>query len=51
VSQESEEENLHPEPVKPMQRIGLMKGQFAVPDDFDTMMEEEMIRMFEGEEE
>jgi prevent-host-death family protein len=31
-------------------RLGFMKGQFTVPDDFDTMMQEEIIKMFEGEE-
>jgi len=31
-------------------RIGFMKGQFSVPDDFDTMFAEEIQRMFEGEE-
>ncbi len=30
--------------------IGFMKGQFTVPDDFDTMGQEEIIRLFEGEE-
>ena len=32
---------------KPMQRIGFMKGQFDVPDDFDTMFAEEIREMFE----
>ncbi len=31
--------------------FGFMKGQFTVPDDFDTMGQEEIIRLFEGEEE
>jgi prevent-host-death family protein len=26
--------------------IGSMKGQFEIPDDFDTMMQEEIERMF-----
>ena len=30
-------------------RIGFLKGQISVPDDFDTMGQEEIIRMFEGE--
>jgi prevent-host-death family protein len=30
-------------------RIGFLKGQFTVPDDFDTMGQDEIIRMFEGE--
>jgi prevent-host-death family protein len=33
---------------KPPQRIGFMKGQIAVPDDFDTMFAEEIADMFEG---
>jgi prevent-host-death family protein len=32
-------------------RIGFMKGEFTVPDDFDTMHQEEIERMFYGEEE
>jgi antitoxin (DNA-binding transcriptional repressor) of toxin-antitoxin stability system len=32
---------------KPIQRIGFMKGQFEVPDDFDTMFAEEIRSMFE----
>ncbi len=31
-------------------RIGFLKGQIHIPDDFDTMFQDEMIRMFEGEE-
>jgi prevent-host-death family protein len=31
-------------------RLGFMKGQFTVPDDFDTMFQEEIIKMFEGEQ-
>lgn len=34
---------------KPPQRIGFMKGQFSVPDDFDTMDAEAIRRLFEGE--
>jgi prevent-host-death family protein len=29
-------------------RIGFMEGQFTVPDDFDTFMQDEIIAMFEG---
>lgn len=29
-------------------RIGFMDGQFTVPDDFDAMMQDEIIAMFEG---
>lgn len=37
-------------PAKPVQRIGFMKGQIEVPDDFDTMGEAEIQSMFEGAE-
>jgi len=36
---------------KPVQRLGFLKGQFTIPDDFDTMGQEEIIRMFEGDPE
>jgi prevent-host-death family protein len=36
-----------PEP-RPMRRTGFMAGQIKVPDDFDTMMQDEIIAMFEG---
>ena len=29
-------------------RLGFMQGQFKVPDDFDTMFEDEIQAMFEG---
>lgn len=29
-------------------RIGFLAGQITVPDDFDTMFQDEIIRMFEG---
>ncbi len=32
---------------KPIQRIGFMKGQFEVPDNFDAMFAEEIRAMFE----
>ncbi|MCL2722157.1 MAG: hypothetical protein FWD47_12580 [Treponema sp.] len=32
------------------QRIGFLEGQFEIPDDFDTMGQEEIIKMFEGSE-
>lgn len=38
------------EPPRKPQRIGAMKGRFTVPDDFDTMMQDEIIAMFEGTE-
>ncbi len=31
-------------------RLGFLKGQIKVPDDFDTMHQEEIIRLFEGDE-
>jgi prevent-host-death family protein len=36
--------------VKPLQRLGFMKGQIEVPDDFDEMFREEIEQMFYGEE-
>jgi prevent-host-death family protein len=32
----------------PKRRLGFLKGQFKVPDDFDTMMREEIEEMFYG---
>jgi prevent-host-death family protein len=37
-------------PTQPMRRLGFMKGQIKVPDDFDTMMQKEIEEMFYGEE-
>ncbi len=31
-------------------RLGLMRGQFTIPDDFDTMDQEEIEKLFYGEE-
>jgi prevent-host-death family protein len=31
-------------------RLGFMRGQFTVPDDFDTMDQEEIEKLFYGEE-
>lgn len=42
-------EAIDPAPPKPKRRLGFMKGQILVPDDFDRMGEEEIARMFEGE--
>jgi prevent-host-death family protein len=33
---------------KKQRRIGFMKGQFTVPDNFDTMMQKEIEEMFYG---
>jgi len=38
-------------PAKKPRRIGFMKGRISVPDDFDTMGQEEIERMFYGEDE
>jgi len=35
---------------KKIQRLDFMKGQFSVPDDFDTMMSTEIEQMFYGDE-
>ena len=35
---------------KKRQRVGFLKGQFMVPDDFDRMGETEIVNMFEGME-
>lgn len=31
-------------------RLGFMKGQMRVPEDFDTMCQDEIAKMFYGEE-
>ena len=31
-------------------RIGFMRGEFTVPDDFDTMYQEEIEKLFYGDE-
>jgi prevent-host-death family protein len=37
-------------PPKPAPNpIGFMKGRLQVPDDFDRMFEDEIVKMFEGE--
>jgi prevent-host-death family protein len=36
-------------PEEPVSRIGFLKGQFNVPDDFDTMLEAEIEEMFYGD--
>ncbi len=37
-------------PTKGRRPIGLCKGQFTVPDNFDDPLPDEIIRLFEGEE-
>lgn len=40
-----------PEPKKKEPRkLGFLNGKFNVPDDFDTMFQDEIIAMFEGRE-
>ncbi|HEY3927924.1 MAG TPA: type II toxin-antitoxin system prevent-host-death family antitoxin [Candidatus Koribacter sp.] len=36
---------------KKVKRLNALPGVFSVPDDFDTMYQEEIERMFYGEEE
>lgn len=36
--------------IKRKSRLGFMKGQYTVPDDFDTMFADEIEKMFYGEE-
>lgn len=40
---------LEAEPAPRPRRIGFMEGQIKVPDDFDTMCQEEIERLFYGE--
>jgi prevent-host-death family protein len=35
-------------PVQRKRRLGFMKGQIKVPDDFDRMFEDEIAEMFNG---
>lgn len=35
-------------PAAPVRRLGSMRGQFTIPDDFITMHAEEIQAMFEG---
>ncbi len=37
------------EPADGSRRLDFLKGEFKVPDDFDTMFQDEIIAMFEGE--
>jgi prevent-host-death family protein len=38
------------EAKKGKRRVGFLDGKFSVPDDFDTMFEDEIIAVFEGRE-
>ncbi|CAN7623898.1 type II toxin-antitoxin system prevent-host-death family antitoxin [Phenylobacterium sp. LjRoot219] len=35
---------------KPKRRIGFMKGQFELPDDFNELDQDEIVKLFEGDE-
>jgi prevent-host-death family protein len=35
---------------KGKRRLGFMKGQMTIPDDFDTFMQDEIEKLFYGEE-
>jgi len=35
-------------PQREQKRVGFMKGQIKIPDDFDTMFQDEINEMFEG---
>lgn len=35
---------------KERRKLGFLKGRLNVPDDFDTMFQDEIIKMFEGED-
>ena len=37
------------EPPKARSRLGFMRGEFTVPDDFDTMDQEAIERLFDGD--
>jgi hypothetical protein len=39
---------LNPQPPSSPRPIGLAKGQFTVPDDFNTPLSEDVLRTFEG---
>jgi prevent-host-death family protein len=36
------------EPPEPKSRLGFLKGKITVPDDFDTMFQDEIEEMFYG---
>ena len=40
---------LHPLPPSQPRPIGLAKGQFTVPDDFNAPLPEDVLRTFEGQ--
>ena len=40
---------LNPPPLSQPRPIGLAKGQFTVPDDFNAPLPEDVLQTFEGE--
>jgi prevent-host-death family protein len=36
--------------TKLRRKLGFLEGKFSVPDDFDTMFQDEIVAMFEGRE-
>jgi hypothetical protein len=46
----SKPKELNPSGARKVQRIDFMKGQFSVPEDFDTMCSKEIEEMFYGSE-
>ena len=36
------------EPPKAAKRLGMLEGEYNIPDDFDQMGQEEIIKLFEG---
>jgi prevent-host-death family protein len=36
------------EPPKPSRRLGFLEGEFTIPDDFDQLGQDEIIKLFEG---
>ena len=46
----SDPKELNPSKTGKMQRIGFMKGQISVPEDFDAMFSKEIEEMFYGSE-
>jgi hypothetical protein len=39
---------LNPPPLSQLRPIGLAKGQFTVPDDFNAPLPEDVVQTFEG---
>jgi len=41
---------VEPATPRPVRRMGFLAGQISVPDDFDTMFQDEIVKMFEDED-